>query len=177
MKRFAVVMFAALFVTGMLSVTLAQSPVREGRKESAGSGGTAKTEETAKLLPGAYDQVAKLEFSKEKDGFNGTGVMKMQLDLMADGTFTLVAYVTSKELQFDNQLFIKLRGKWKQQADRIVESDLEVQYYDLGAKTMSAWGPPETGKTTDNARIRNVTKTTFEEFDPTTKKWVTWNKR
>ena len=175
MRRLAAVMFAVLFTIAMLSAALAQSTPGKGKKEAHESGGTAKSKETAALSPGVYDHTFKLE--KERDGFDGTGVLKMQLDLNADGTFTLAAYVSSDELGLNNQLFTKLRGTWKQQEDRIVESDLEAQYYDVNAKNMTAWGPPPDGKTTDNARIRNVTKTRFEEFDPTTGKWVTWNKR
>ena len=188
MKKIATVIFVCLFVTGAFSLTSAQAPVgdnksestpsaAEPKKDAAAPANETKTEEVAALTPGLYHyEAADIEFTEEEDGFNGTGILKFQLDLKADGTFTTEAYLTSADLGVTEQLFYKNRGKWKQDGDKVVQSELLEQYYNVDSKSMSPWAPPEEGKTTTTSKIRNVTKDTFQEYDEDSKTWYTWTK-
>ncbi|MEZ5584041.1 MAG: hypothetical protein R3F37_16045 [Candidatus Competibacteraceae bacterium] len=73
------------------------------------------TTQFAAIIPGLYQsEESGVEFNAEDDGFNGTGVYKLQLDLKADGTFTMTGYVTAADAGFKDQPIFRIRGRWQQ---------------------------------------------------------------
>ncbi|MEE4378922.1 MAG: hypothetical protein V2J55_15625 [Candidatus Competibacteraceae bacterium] len=129
------------------------------------------------LTPGLYQaEESDVEFNEDDDGFNGTGVYKLQLDIKADGAFSLSGYVSAADAGLSDQPIFRIRGRWKQEKETLIASDMLEQFYDFQSNTFSPWEPPEDGQATDIIRIRNVTQDTFQEYDEDSGSWMTWSK-
>ncbi len=136
-----------------------------------------KTESVANLSPGLYSfEQSGIEFVEEEDGFSGTGSQKLQLDLKPDGTFTITTYVSIPESGIQNQALIHFRGKWKQEGDNLVQSEILAQYFNFETGSFSPWEAPDGWETEVRVKIRNITPGTFQEYDEESKTWATWSK-
>ncbi|MEZ4525548.1 MAG: hypothetical protein R2941_06465 [Desulfobacterales bacterium] len=136
-----------------------------------------KTESFAKLSPGVYSfEQSGIQFMEEEDGFSGTGSQKLQLDLKPDGTFAITTYVTIPESGIQNQAFINFRGKWKQEGDKLIQSEILAQYFNFETGSFSPWEAPDGWETEVTVKIRNITPGTFQEYDEESKTWATWSK-
>ncbi|MGE0084408.1 MAG: hypothetical protein AB7S75_08300 [Desulfococcaceae bacterium] len=152
------------------------SAVQE-KDSSAPNAAESKTESPAILSPGLYHyEENTIEFSEEEDGFSGTGSQKLQMDLKTDGIFAITTYVTIPEAGIQNQAIINFRGRWKQDGDKLIQSEILVQYYDFDNNSFSPWEAPEHGETEVTVKIRNITPGTFQEYDENSGTWVTWSR-
>ncbi|NJN46029.1 MAG: hypothetical protein HC808_05590 [Candidatus Competibacteraceae bacterium] len=135
------------------------------------------TEQIAPLSPGLYQsEESDVQFNEDDDGFDGTGVYKLQLDIKADGAFSLSGYVSAADAGLSDQPIFRIRGRWKQEQDTLIASDMLEQFYDFESKTFSPWESPENNQSTEIIKIRNVTQDTFQEYDEDSGSWMTWSK-
>jgi hypothetical protein len=194
MKNKTAIIGVMLLVAAMAAKTYAQAPADEAKPAAAGDAvpqtapAVADTPQKAAVPDPAAAQIAQLnpgmyqfeetdvQFTTDEDGFNGTGVYKLQLDIKADSTFTMTGYVTAADAGLTNQPIFKVRGYWKQDGEKLIASDMLEQYYDFDSKTFSPWEPPEDNQVMETVKIRNVTDTTFQEYDKETGSWMTWSR-
>jgi len=136
-----------------------------------------RTEISAKLSSGLYHyEESGVEFAEEEDGISGTGTQKMQMDLKADGTFTLTIYATVPETGMEEQIIKNFRGTWKQDREKLIQSGILAQYFNFESNSFSPWESPDEGETEVVLQIRNITPGTFQEYDEASDTWITWIK-
>jgi len=148
---------------------------KDGKTEPDPSGPDSKTESPANLSPGLYHYEENgVEFAEEEDGISGTGTQKMQMDLKADGTFTITIYATVPETGMEDQIIRNFRGTWKQDGEKLIQSGILARYFNFESNSFSLWESPDDGETEVVLKIRNITPGTFQEYDEASDSWITW---
>ncbi len=158
------------------AVTL-PAEVKDLKTEATPPASDSKTEAVAKLSPGLYHyEETGIEFAEEEDGISGTGSQKMQMDLKADGTFTITTWLTIPEAGIQEQVISSFRGNWRQDGEKLIQSGILAQYFNFETNSFSPWEAPDGWETEITVNIRNVTPGTFQEYDEESKTWATWSK-
>jgi hypothetical protein len=129
---------------------------------------------TAELSSGTYEYAEPKTFTEAVDGFDGTGSIKGRLTLNADKTFLLQGYLTV-DGSITDLLSFEGKGNYSQSGGKLILSDRLQRLYQSNTKTYGPWATPTDGPS-DESQIRNVTSSTFQEYNDDDKNWMTWSK-
>lgn len=122
------------------------------------------------LSLGTYEHTDTEFWTEEEDGVDATVTVRGQLELKSDGTYLLRVYVTSDDLELTNELVYEQKGSFSQSGSTVNLSSILER-----GSSSDPWVVPEEGSA-DSFKIRNVTSTTFQEYDDDEMRWVTWSK-
>lgn len=133
-------------------------------------------DKSAELALGTYQYSETEVWTEAEDGVDATVIFKGQLELKSDQTFLLRGYITSTDLEVTDLLAVEFQGNFQQNGMTINQTNILVrEVLDLSTGQMSSLKTPDDGSS-DSSQIRNVTATTFQEYDDDENRWITWSK-
>jgi hypothetical protein len=101
--------------------------------------------------------------------------LKLQITVNSDGTYLEQGYVTVHGTEIKDRLATEEKGNYSQTGDQLITSERLERKLNVETNAWSAWSVPASGSE-DTDRIRNITSTTFQIYDPQEKAWFTFSK-